>query len=305
MRRTIDRLIIAPFVFLGCIILSVSLGFTADDTKKEQFEINRVLMESTIKIEGDGSSGTGFFIGRPISGSNRSRFTLVTAAHVLDQIQGEFATLHLRQRSDGGKWTRIQTKIKIRDGKRSLYVRHKDADVAAMYVGLPLNMITAGILGTQLLADDDDLKKFEIHPGDNISALGFPLGFEANEAGFPVLRSGKIASYPLLPTAETKTFYFDFRVFKGNSGGPVYVSDTTRFYAGSLHLGPVQFIIGLVTQETIVTEKIKGLYAARDEVYQLGLAEVVHATLIKQTIDLLPTPGDDGKKTSPSSEKNP
>lgn len=187
--------------------------------------------------------------------------------------------------------------VKIRNGKSPLYVRHQDADVAAMYVRLPVNMITGGILGTQLLADDEVLRKLAIHPGDHISALGFPLGLEANEAGFPVLRSGKIASYPLPPTTETKTFLFDFRVFKGNSGGPVYVAESTRFYDGALHSGPYQFIMGIVTKETIVTEKIKGVYAVREETYQLGLAEVVHATLIKETIDLLPPPAaGDGQK---------
>jgi len=288
------RLVVIQFM----VLLVGSAASGADDNKENQFEINTVLMESTIKIEGVGSSGTAFLVGRPFlrGTSNKSRFTLVTAAHVLDDIEGEVATLHLRQKAEDGRWTRIPTTVKIRNGKTPLYVRHKDADVAAMYVSLPLNMITGGILGTQLLADDEALRKFAIHPGDNIFALGFPLGLEANEAGFPVLRSGRIASYPLLPTSETKTFLFDFRVFKGNSGGPVYFSDSNRFYDGSPHLGTIQFIVGLVSQETVVTEKIKGLYAVREETYQLGLAEVVHASLIKQTIDLLPPPTEDEEK---------
>src|SRR5258706_11542733 len=274
-------LFVIPFI----VLLTKNLASGAEQEKENDFEINTILMESTIKIEGIGSSGTAFIVGRPYSeANNKSRFTLVTAAHVLEEMEGEFAILHLRQTSEDGKWTKTPTKVQIRRGKVPLYVRHKDADVAAMYVRLPANMILGGILGTQLLADDDLLRKFSIHPGDNISALGFPLGLEANEAGFPVLRSGKIASYPLLPTGETKTFLFDFRVFKGNSGGPVYFSDATRFYDGSTHVGTIQFIMGLVSQETIVTEKIRGLYAVRDETYQLGLAEVVHSKLIKQTI---------------------
>ena len=62
----------------------------ADTNKSNQFEINTVLMESTVKIEGRGSTGTGFVMGRSLTDSpNQSRFTLITAAHILDDIQGE------------------------------------------------------------------------------------------------------------------------------------------------------------------------------------------------------------------------
>ena len=69
-----------------------------------------------------------------------------------------------------------------------------------------------------LLADDEMLSLFEANPGEELTALGYPLGAESNSAGFAILRSGKIASYPLLPTEATQKFLFDFAIFPGNSG---------------------------------------------------------------------------------------
>jgi len=86
-------------------------------------------------------------------------------------------------------------------------IRHPDeaVDVAVMYTLLPRD-IDILLLSTAMLADDEVLKKFEIHLGDELICLGYPLGAEATEAGFPILRSGKIVSYPLIPTKQTKTF---------------------------------------------------------------------------------------------------
>src|SRR5205807_4449283 len=117
---------------------------------------------------------------------------------------------------------------------------------------------------------------------DNFECLGYPLGTESSDAGFAVLRSGRLASYPLLPTARTKTFLLDFMVFKGNSGGPVYMVESTRTYQHMTHMGTINFIAGIVTEEKLFTEQFGGQYFAEAHQYQLGLAVVVHASLIKE-----------------------
>ncbi len=161
-----------------------------------------------------------------------------------------------------------------------------------MYVRLPEEVSSwLPLLSTDLLADDQMLSKFEIHPGDELECLGYPLGNASNEAGFPILRSGKIASYPLLPTAATKTFLFDFRIFKGNSGGPVYFIATNRIYGGSTMLGQtIGFIAGLVSEERVFQQVTAGPYEQAARQVQLGLAVIVHASLIKEAIEMLPLP---------------
>ena len=63
-------------------------------------------------------------------------------------------------------------------------------------------------------------------------ALGFPRGLAANAAGFPILRSGRVASYPIAPAKIFPTFLLDFSVFPGNSGGPVFMTQVDRHRPG-------------------------------------------------------------------------
>jgi len=80
-------------------------------------------------------------------------------------------------------------------------------------------------------------------------------------------------------------------VFKGNSGGPVYIVESNRWYKGGARLGQqLHIIVGLVSQERFVAEQISSLYSQELRQFQLGLALVVHASLIKEAINLLPPP---------------
>jgi hypothetical protein len=198
----------------------------------------------------------------------------------------------LRRKVDASTnlWTQVPFPLQIRANGQPLWKKNLDADVAVMYIAVPTDTPIRAITPA-MLVDDKMLSDFDIHPGDEVKCLGFPLGVASNTAGFPVLRSGMIASYPLIPTAETKTFLFDFRVFKGNSGGPVYYVENNRPIAG--RLGGFQnfhFIIGLVLEEKLFTEQSISQYSQETHQTQLGLAVVVHASLIKQTIEMLPSP---------------
>ena len=264
----------------------------ASAQKKERFNPDTILMESTFKIVGPGSQGAAFVLGRPRpSAPAKLRYVLVTAAHVLEKIQCEKASLVLRRKKGELEWERFPFEIQIRTGQIARWIKHPHADVAVMYVGLPTGVIEDGrLLPMALLADDSRLAELEVHPGDELNSLGFPLGLESTPAGFPVLRSGKIASYPFLPTNAYGVFLFDFKIFDGNSGGPVYFVDSNRIYGGAMHAGTTHFLImGLVTSEERARLPIQELYTKREEVYPLGLAKVVHASLIKEAINLLPS----------------
>ncbi|MHB8886256.1 MAG: S1 family peptidase [Methylovirgula sp.] len=248
-------------------------------------ELNTILMESTYLIYGPTkgdptktSFGTAFLMGKPTPDKTKHYYVLITAAHVFDGINGDIATLKLREKQSDGSYRPKPWNIKIRENGIPLYVKPADADVAALYVNMP-DDLGVKILPTALLADDDVLKKFELHPGDELFCLGFPL-LVSSQAGFPILRSGTIASYPLVPTALNKGFYFDFRIFEGNSGGPVYFVDYGRTYGGRTHLGEIdQFVVGLVTSQLI-----SKLYNNQ----RLELALVVPSSYILETIKLLP-----------------
>jgi len=252
-------------------------------------------MESTFLIEGHSASGstfgTCFIIRRPIPNTNRGQYVMVTAAHVLEEMQGDVAVLHLRRKVDEhtNSWVDVPTPTPIRANNQPLWKRHPEADVAVMYINVPPED-AMDLLGMQLLADDKMLIEYEIKPGDELRCLGYPLGIASNNAKFPVLRSGRIASYPLLPTDKTKTFLLDFRVFKGNSGGPAFFVERYRVRPGTLGgFTNYHFIMGLVSQELLYSEQVVGPYSQEVRQTQLGLAVIVHASLIKQTIEMLPS----------------
>jgi hypothetical protein len=257
----------------------------AAEPQTQYYEINTVLMGATFQISGpkrnepgNYSAGTAFLMAKPKPEGSESYYVLVSAAHVFEDIAGATATINIPKLSGDGRYVIQQWTINLRDiTGQPLYVKHSEMDVAAVYISMP-NDYKSTVLPTALLADDEILKQFEIHPGDELLCLGFPLA-AATEFGFPILRSGKIASYPLVPTTIHKNILFDFRVFKGNSGGPVYFVDRGRYYGGSTQIGQViQFVVGLVTSQ--LSSKINN--------QNLQLAAVVPAIYIRAVLDQLP-----------------
>ena len=90
---------------------------------------------------------------------------------------------------------------------------------------------------------------------------------------------------PLTPE-ETKTFMFDFTVFRGNSGGPVYFFKQDPTYGGVHRMGTAIYgIMGLVVRERNITQRVEELYEKRETVTPLQLGEVIHARFIKELID--------------------
>ena len=260
----------------------------ADENDRDWFTLPPLLMETTYKIQCGASLGTAFILGHPTTVENESYYVLITAKHVLEAFKEDKATLHLRKYVND-HYERFPIQLTIRKNGKPLWVTHPGADIAALRPIIPqsANIRSIRLLSTGLLADDKMLKEFELQPGDELMALGFPFGAESNEAGFPILRSGRVASYPLLPTSLNKTFLLDFEVFKGNSGGPVFLYDRNRFYGDKVHFGRTRFIAGLVSKEQELTEKIQSLEQVTVKKHRLSLAIIVHAKLIRETIEIL------------------
>jgi hypothetical protein len=283
------RVLLLHLLFL--LTLTAITSWSAEDVP----DINMVFMRSTFKLVGKAAGrnasnvGTVFILAKPsATDPQKAYFVLVTAGHVLKKMVGDEAVLFLR-RKIGDSFQKILFPIKIRKNGRPIWTDHPEADIAVMYIKLPVEADVIPV-ATALLATDEMLKRFAVHPGDRLSCLGFPQGFEANDAGFPVLRSGQIASYPLVPTKSVKAFVFDFNVFEGNSGGPVYLSDSNRIYGGTTNIGTVQFLVGLVSEQASFNQEIKMGKKKLTLPHQLGLAIVIHAALIREALDLLPAP---------------
>ena len=112
--------------------------------------------------------------------------------------------------------------------------------------------------------------------------VGFPHAaqFQPSEAGFPVVRLGCIASYPMMPVTEHPTYLVDFNTFEGDSGGLVY------WMGGSEDdRKTVVKVLGLTQGQHFLDEKYKVIYQSGHIRKRLGLGIVVHAQTIRETID--------------------
>jgi hypothetical protein len=245
------------------------------------WDLSMELIHATVQLEqplGDGTRtvGTGFLIEAPTP-DGRPRTVLVTANHVFQKMPGADARIGYRVENPDGSWSYTPQTLHIRDKSGSpLWTRHPGRDVAAITVTAPPEFAKAAI-PMNYLAGDDTFTQNHIGAGDEMMALGFPRGLAANQAGFPILRSGRVASYPVAPAKIFPTFLLDFSVFPGNSGGPVFI--TTQDYRRSGAEGqPAEFIAGLLTQQVELNSE------------RLEIGIVTHAKYIRETIALIDNP---------------
>lgn len=265
-------------------LVLLSLTVTIYGQEKKSIDFNTALFESTFLIKEGDKNGTAFILARDGKQIPDFYYVLITAAHVLNAM-GKEATLVLRQK-EKDVYKNIDHKIVIRDDKGLPLWKTSPttADVAVMYVKLPFDLPIA--IFTDLLATDEKMEEYEIHPGDNLSVLGYPLGVTSPIAVFPVLRSAKIASYPLTPSKDIKNYFIDFQVYGGNSGGPVYLSESTRFYKEAIHAQRINLITGLISEQ--VGKQIVDQQGKPAGFFPVFLAIVIPSQFILDAINQLP-----------------
>src|SRR3984957_14855188 len=117
--------------------------------------------------------------------SKTAHIVLMTAAHVLDGISGDNATLQLRRKDGDGTYTTFWYEFPIRKAGQALYVKHPTADVAAMYANLPDVVPMTGLLPDSLVTDKG-LEDVEVHPrgGGIFFFFFFPPRPPHNRAAF-------------------------------------------------------------------------------------------------------------------------
>ena len=272
--------------WMGVLSLSCLL-FAGAIARCESDDLDTQLMLNTFKISNAKSNATVWALALP---APDACVILVSAAHVFTKMEGDEATLNLRKKDskDEDLWIQAPVKIKIRNEDKALWTKHPDADVAVMRYATPLGLCLTGV-PLELLATDEILKQYEIHPGDTLKCTGYPhpVQFNSGSAWFPIVRQGCIAGFPLTPMSKYKTFIADINVFEGNSGGAFYCTDSNRFYNGKTQGGRVQFIIGLLSEQHFLNDKYETAYESGTFKHRLGLGVVVNAKMIRETIDLL------------------
>jgi len=236
------------------------------------------LISATVQIDQNNGNatrrvGTAFLIEAPRpDGSPRT--VLVTAHHVLDGMAAPEARIGWRIEMPGGGWRFAPEPLRIRDEAGApIWTKHPERDIAVMEISAPPVFARAAIpLGW--LASGDDLANWQVGPGDELLTLGFPRGYSANTAGFPILRTGRIASWPLTPVERFPVFLLDFPVFPGNSGGPVFWTPAARKLPGTVQ-PQHPFVAGVLTSEVRPSDE------------PLGIGVVAHAVYVREAVALL------------------
>ena len=236
------------------------------------------LILSTYKLANDASTATGFVVCRQSDEGDRECW-VITARHVLERMQGDSCLLVSRRLRDDQMYQRDELPIPIRDRGRPRWLNHPQRDLAALPLpgGLKVNSLPLDSLATPETVQ-------QIRVGDSVRLAVFPERTEANRAGFAVLRSGSIASFPLVPIDQHFTFLVDTTAWGGDSGGPV-IHATKRSPSG----GPL--VVGVIRGMRQLTDTTReSRFVERRTVYPLGLSEVVQAALIWEMIP--PSPDD-------------
>jgi S1-C subfamily serine protease len=233
------------------------------------------LMAVTVEVEqalpdGRHMIGAAFLIDDPTP-DGRPRTVLVTAGHVLEKMPGAVAHVGYRIQGADGGWRYDPQPLTIRAHGAPLWTRNPDHDIAAIAVVAPPEFARAAI-PLAWLADAPAFGRAGVGPGQELLVLGYPQGLSANSAGFPILRAGRVAS-PVEADAQSPTFLLDFRVFPGNSGGPVFLADANGSVAVTRPL-----VVGMLTQQVELNNE------------RLELGVVTEAPFVRDTLAQLDRP---------------
>ena len=251
------------------------------DVAAPAWDLTVGLINATVQIDQPNDDdtrrvGTGFLIDAPLP-HGQPRTVLVTAAHVLEGMPKPDARVGWRVQMPEGRWRFAPEPVRIRSEEgQPVWTRHPDRDIAVMEVSVPPAFARAAI-PLDWLADREAFGRWQVGPGDEMLTLGYPHGYSANTAGFAILKTGRIASWPLTPIEAFPSFLLDFAVFPGNSGGPVFwVPSARRASAAAMPDHP--YIAGILAQEM----RVRG--------ESTGIGFVIHAAYIREAVALLDAP---------------
>lgn len=186
--------------------------------------------EIVANAAGDGWSGTGFFI------QADQKLFLVSNRHVLenDPTIDYSITVHRQSLTptgvvleSGSRHIHIDhcNPFEIHFNTAAGYVAHPDSDVDLALVDLtgianPKGAIIVPFSPAKILDWGSSL----LTPALQVIFVGYPDSYSDAMHHLPVVRTGTIASLPMLNFNGEPTFLIDAQIWPGSSGSPVYIS---------------------------------------------------------------------------------
>jgi arylsulfatase A len=247
-------------------------------------------VQATFRLHGPGGSGTAFVVQHAESGESPPSQLLVSAAHTFENITSQEATLVVRRCDESGNWTREDLHLRLRSDEGPLWTRHPSADVAVLSIELPPHAAcTPFTLADVATAADFDTGRVSV--GQQARVACFPAQTESDAAGWPVLRTGHVATPQLSPAIGLQQFFVDYAHFAGDSGAAVVVE------------GPSPSVVGVVVGMQRQTDRISSPYEEKTMHTPLGLAIVVPSTRVREVIELWEATANTRPESSGSARK--
>lgn len=273
--------------------------------------LNESFLRSTVLISFEPapntrSSGTGFFLFRPVTG-DQGHVLLITNKHVLPSPGAE-RSIQIRVTTGSGDAASVRlvdVPIVGKDGKYLPTVRlhpKPGFDVAA--VNVTESVVKQGISGSwlplDLLSTPERIKNEGITVGDEIFLLGYPNAIFDTRNVSPILRTGVIATVPTEGYAFNDAlkkqfglpdridgFLIDANVFPGSSGSVVILKQqpTTIGPDGGTLISAakkIPYVLGIVSASIPITDSALGT------TQRMGLGVVYSAEAIRTVVDLFP-----------------
>ncbi len=234
------------------------------------------VLAATHRLTDKKTSATAFLVwSRQADEADEKRPVLVTAAHAFERMPGATVQLVLRAENADSTFSRREADIALRKEDKPLWVRHPELDIAALPVELPEGTV-ARPLRFEQIADASWTAERRLRVGADVLIPGYPATLEGNDAGWPVLRRGIVATHPLTPVASAQRMLVNATTFGGDSGAPVVLAD-----------GDEAVVVGIVVGMQRQTDRSTMAFEERVSHMPLGLAITIQAPFIRDTMELL------------------
>ena len=229
-------------------------------------------VQATFRLHGPGGSGTAFVVEHAASHDGQPRQLLVSAAHTFENITSQEGTLVIRRREANGDHVRDDLRVQLRSDEGPLWTRHPSADVALLPIELPAHTACTPFAMSDL-ATAADFERGRVHVGQQVRVACYPAQTESAPAGWPVLRTGHVATPHLTPAAGLQQFFVDYAHFAGDSGAAVVVEG----------MGPR--LAGIVVAMQRQTDRISSPYEEKTIHTPLGLAIAIPSMRLREVIE--------------------
>jgi hypothetical protein len=178
--------------------------------------------------------GTGFFVRHTNEVSGREISYLVTARHVLQDVDGAWLpTINLRMnlKSPAGdvEYGFIND-VPVSDAQGNLLWLHSDeaaADVAMLPLLPDTNVCEYASISSKDFLNETALQSGSVSEGDGLYFIGMMAQYYGAKRNYPLVRHGTLAMLTDekidTPTGPQKVFIAELESWPGNSGSPVFL----------------------------------------------------------------------------------